>query len=332
MFSVDNLKCMIDLHLHLDGAISLESAKQLAKLQNIEISKSDEELLKVMRVSSDCKDLNEFLQKFAFPCSLIQTKIGIKNAFINLLNELKEQGLMYAEIRFAPQLSTDKGLTQDEVVATAIDGMKSVDIDSNLILCCMRGNDNHDKNVETINVAEKYLGDRVVAVDLAGAEAIYDTSDYKDIFELATKNGIPYIIHAGEAAGPESIKKAIEFGALRIGHGVRAIEDENVLKELADKKIPLEMCLTSNMNTAIFKNIIDWPLKNFMDIGINITINTDDPAIEGTTIKDEYNKLIKNFNIEKNEVKKFLLNAVNASFANAELKRKLIANIEKEIP
>lgn len=329
-FSVDNSKCMVDLHLHLDGAISIKSAKQLANMQNIQIPKTDEELLSIMQVSNDCKDLNEFLEKFAFPCSLMQTKEGICLATKNLLNELKEQGVMYAEIRLAPQLLTEKGLTQEEVVGSAIEGMQCDGIDSNLILCCMRGNNNYIQNVETINVAEKFLNKGVVAIDLAGAEAIFSTENFKNIFALATSKGIPFTIHAGEADGVNSIKKALEYGAVRIGHGVRAIEDEEFLNILAMKQIPLELCLTSNINTAIFKNINDWPLKKLMDSGIYITINTDDPAIEGTSIKKEYNKIIENFGIGKLDVKQFLINSVNASFATKELKRKLINKINQE--
>lgn len=318
---------MIDLHCHLDGAISIGSARQLAKMQGIEIPESNEELLKIMRVSEDCSSLNEFLEKFDFPCSLLQTENGVREAFANLLRELKEQGLIYAEIRFAPQLSTDKGLTQDEVVAAAIEGMKTVELDSGLILCCMRGNDTHDRNIETVNVAEKYLGKGVVAVDLAGAEALFPTEDYVDVFALAREKNIPVTIHAGEAEGPESVRKALELGAARIGHGVRSLEDEELVRMLSERQIPLELCPTSNVNTAIVRCIADWPLPELMDAGLYVTINTDDPSIEGISLKEEYNKLILNFGLNAGQVKKLLINSANAAFASDGVKKKLIDRI-----
>lgn len=110
--------------------------------------------------------------------------------------------------------------------------------------------------------------------------------------------------------GPQSVKKVLEFGATRIGHGVRSVEDENLLKELADKQIPLELCPTSNINTGVYKSFSEWPLKKLMDSGAMITINTDDPSIEGTSIKKEYQKLIDTFGIEKEQVKMFLENSV----------------------
>ena len=332
MKNENDLSCMIDLHCHLDGAISLRSARELAAMQGIKLPESDDELLRIMRVSEDCSSLNEFLEKFAFPCSLLQTGESVRAAVRNLLSELKEQGLIYAEIRFAPQLSTGKGLTQDEVVAAAIEGMKDVDLDAGLILCCMRGNDTHDKNVETVRVAEKYLGKGVCAIDLAGAEALFPTEDYVDIFTLAREKNIPVTIHAGEAEGPESVRKALELGAKRIGHGVRSLEDEELLRELSEKRIPLELCPTSNVNTAIVRCIADWPLPELLRAGLCVTINTDDPSIEGTTLWEEYHKLIETFGLSRGQIREFLLNAASASFAGEDIKKKLIEKITASFP
>ena len=332
MFSVDKLNCMVDIHLHLDGAISPESAKQLAELQGIAIPESEKELLSLLRVMEKCGNLREFLERFTFPCLLLQTASGIRMAVKNLLNELKAQGVLYAEVRFSPQKCTDRGLTQEEAVLAAIDGMREAGTDANLILCCMRGDGNHAENVETIRLAEKYLGRGVAAADLAGSEAQYPNADYADIFAMAARKGIPYTLHAGEAAGPESIWKAIEMGAQRIGHGIRAVEDAALLRELEKRQIPLELCPTSNLDTAVFSDIREWPLRQLMEAGVKITVNTDDPAIEGTTIKEEYRKLIDAFGIGKEEVKTFLKNAVSASFADDALKQKLLEKIEAELP
>ena len=329
---MDKLNCMVDLHLHLDGAISVESAKDLAALQGIAIPESEKELVKMLRVSEDCRNLNEFLEKFDFPCSLLQTHEGVRMATSNLLNELKAQGVMYAELRFAPQLCTNQGMTQDEVVQAAIEGLNDVDgIIAQLILCCMRGEGNDEANFENIDVAARYLGKGVCAADLAGAEALFTTDKYADLFAYAREKGVPFTLHAGEADGPESVREAIGYGASRIGHGVRSIEDPELVKLLAEKKIPLEICPNSNVCTVTYPNIEAVPVRQLMEAGVIITINTDDPSVVGTDINKELNDSIKAFNLTKDEVKQLLINSVNSAFADEVTKVKLLEKIDKEL-
>lgn len=322
---LNKLNCFADLHLHLDGAISVRSARMLAQRQGIALPETDAELTEMLRVPEDCTDLNRFLECFAFPCSLLQTAEGIRLATENLLAELKEQGVMYAEIRFAPQKSTDRGLTQEEAVLAALKGLHG--IPAKLILCCMRGDGNRAENEETIRLAAKYLGKGVAAADLAGAEALFPTKDFEDVFALARRLGVPFTIHAGEADGAESVRTALSFGAVRIGHGVRAAEDPALVRELAERQIPIELCLTSNLNTAALRNIREWPLRQFLNAGVFVTINTDDPSIEGTSIREEYAKVIRAFGLNCGEIRTLLENAVRASFAEETLKTELFGRI-----
>ena len=317
---------LVELHIHLDGSLSIENIKKIAILQNIDIPGDAEIVNKMM--AKDCHDLNEFLTKFDFPLSLLQTKEGITNAVKNLEEELIQQGIIYAEIRFAPQLHVRKGLTVEEVVNAAIEGLKLSSLKSNLILCCMRGN-NHEENIETVKLAKKYLGKGVCAIDLAGAEGLYPTSDYEDIFELANELCIPFTIHAGEADGPSSVYEAVRFGAKRIGHGVRSIEDSNLVQLIKDKGITLEICPTSNIYTGIYDKISDIPIKEFIDNGVKITINTDDPVICNTTLKNELTLVKDVFNLTDKEMIKLQLNAINASFASKEVKEEIIERIMK---
>ena len=330
-FYIDELTCLIDLHLHADGALSPENVRELAALQNIEIPESEEELLDLLRVSDDCKDLNEFLEKFAFPCSLLKTYDGAKTAFSNLARELKDQGVMYAELRIAPQKCTSEGFDQEAVVQACIEGMNSIEgIKCQLILCCMRGADKK-LNIESIDVAKKYLGKGVCAADLAGAEGLFPTEDYADIFEYANKIGVPFVIHAGEAAGPDSVRCAINFGAKRIGHGIRSIEDMELVKMLAEKQIPLEYCPTSNVKTGLFNSIGEEPFEQLKNAGVYLTINTDDPSVEGTTIKEEYKSMVKYFSLTKQDIKQLLINAVNASFADDATKTEMLNKVKMEL-
>lgn len=327
---IDNMNNLVELHLHLDGSLSIDNCKKLAKIQNIDIPNDDNEIINKMMVSPDCHDLNEFLSKFDFAVSLLQTTKGITNAIINLQNELLEQGLIYAEIRFAPQLHTSKGLTQDEVVNAAIEGLKNSKLKSNLILCCMRGNNNHNENIETVKVAKKYLGKGVCAIDLAGAEGLFPTKDFEDIFNLAKELDVPFTIHAGEADGPSSVYDAIRFGAKRIGHGVRSSEDDNLVKLLKEKNITLEICPTSNICTCIYEKIKDIPIKYFINNGINVTISTDDSTVCNTTLKKELKLIANAFDLSYEDIIKLQLNAINASFANEDEKKELIEIISKQ--
>lgn len=317
----------IDLHLHLDGSLSLDNVKQLAAMQKITIPSDDHAVLEMIQVGSDCKDLNEYLDKFDFPCSLLQTQSAISSAVCRLAEELKAQGLIYAEIRFAPQKHTELGLSQDQVVEAAINGLRGSDFRAGLILCCMRGNDNHAENMETVRVAKEYLGKGVCAVDLAGAEALYPTSDFEDLFVLASELGVPYTIHAGEAAGPASIEKALDFGARRLGHGVRAVEDDRLEKRLAEEGVVLELCPTSNLNTCIFRCMEEYPLPALLEAGLRVTINTDNMTVSGVTLQSEFQKVIDTFNLSEVQLKKLVYNASDASFADAQTK----ATIRKEL-
>ena len=318
---------LVDLHLHLDGSISLESAKRLAKMQGMELC-SDSELLQRLCVSEECRDLCEYLEKFDFPLSLLQTPEAIEEAVYTLCEELLDQGLVYAEIRFAPQLHRQRGLSQEEVVEAAVAGMKKSKMLATLILCCMRGEGLYEENIATVNCAKKLLGQGVGAIDLAGAESLYPNEKFFDIFEYAKENGIPFTIHAGEADGPLSVRSAIAMGASRIGHGVRAYEDENLLFELAKKRIALELCPTSNLNTKVFESLDEYPIEKFISADVPITINTDNMSVSNTTLADEFEKLASVYDFSDEELRNIVKTAIQVSFADDKTKSKAIELIK----
>lgn len=317
---------MIDLHCHLDGSITVDIAKELAAIQNIELpAKSDEALLKKLSIPENCESLNDFLTCFGLPLRLLQTKEGITQAFYLVQEMFRKQGLIYLELRFAPQLHCVNGLSQEEVILAALEGLKKSSLHTNLILCLMRSDHNQEENLETIELAKKYLvkDEGVVAIDLAGAEALFKTKDFESPFALARKYNIPFTIHAGEADGPESVKAALDFGALRIGHGVRIAEDNELVDYVAAQNIPLEMCPNSNRQTKAVDNMSNYPLRNFLEKGIKVTINTDDPAICRTNIKNEFDYIKKMYGITEAEKKVLLLNAVDSAFCSDEYKEKM---------
>ena len=318
---------IVDLHLHLDGSLSAKAILKVAKLEGIILPADNaQDLNKFLMVPENCQSLNEYLERFALPNLVLQSKQGLEICTLDLLERLAADGLKYVEIRMAPQLSTNKGLSQEEVVKTLIETCKKGEkyhIFSNLILCMMRGNDTKEKNIETINVAKKFLGKGVVAMDLAGAEGLFPNEMFNEEFKLISELNIPLTIHAGEAAGADSVKSALKFGASRIGHGIHSIEDESVLKELKEKGICLEVCPKSNLDTKTISKYDDLPLGQFFNKGIKVSINTDDMTVSNTTLKQEYETLVK-MGFNEKDLRWFAENSINASFADAKTKEFLL--------
>ena len=325
---------MIDLHLHFDGSLLPRTVLELAQEQGILLpAKEPDELKLFLTAPEDCESLNEYLEKFDLPLKVLQTREAVRKAMYILVSSLKEQGMLYAEIRFAPQLHTKKGLTQERVVQAALLGMQEALAGSffrcKLILCCMRGADNREENLLTVRTAAAFLGRGVAALDLAGAEALYPTEEFAEVFSLARELGVPFTIHAGEADGPESIEAALSFGASRIGHGVRTSEKPELLERLREQRIPLEMCPSSNVQTKAVPSLSQHPVLEFLRQGLCVTVNTDNMTVSDTTIEKELGLLSRELGMTAEEQKKLLLNAADAAFLTSEERWRLKDVIEK---
>lgn len=323
----------IDLHLHLDGAITPEIARRLADLQGISLPEK-EELAARLSLPEDCRSLDDFLKCFSLPLSLLQTREGICEAVYLVQEELRRRRVIYGELRFAPQLHLERGLNQRQVIEAALEGLERSELPCNLILCCMRGADNQMENEETVELAGDFLVEHggVVAVDLAGAEAPFPTEGYGGLFARAREKGIPFTIHAGEAAGADSVRCAIGMGASRIGHGVRSFEDRSVLKLLRETGIPLEMCPISNLQTCALRENQPYPLRDYLKMGIIVTLNTDDPAILRNSLDDEFLYIREHCGITCEEERQLLLNSAEAAFTDRKtkdlLKKRLLGSCE----
>ena len=278
---------MIDLHLHLDGALSLATVRKLSALSNISLPQSDETLLAKLTVPTPCTSLLDYLTCFDLPVSLMQQAAALTLAAENVCKRLSAEGLSYAELRFAPALHTRQGLTVEQVVGAVLLGVQASRFPCGLILCAMRGAST-EANEATLAAARTFLGQGVVALDLAGAESLYPTADYAPLFAKARTYNIPFTIHAGEADGPHSIRAALAMGASRIGHGVRAIEDPALISKLAQTGVTLECCLTSNAQTGAVASLADHPLRMLLAAGVRVTLNTDNPTVSATTLAKEF--------------------------------------------
>ena len=322
---------MIDLHLHLDGSLSPEVVTELARLQNFPLP---QDLESALTVPTNCQSLNDYLRCFELPVTLLQSGEALTLAVQDLVSRLKAQGLLYAELRFAPSQHTRKGLTQAQAVEAAIAGLPkrtegSWDFSAQLILCCMRGGD-PDANRETVETAARYLGRGVCALDLAGAEALYPTEDSRELFQLARTLGVPFTLHAGEAAGPESVHQALEMGAQRIGHGVRAGEDPKLVELLVQHRIPLELCPTSNLQTRAVPDLEHFPLREYLKRGIAATVNTDNMTVSHTTLEQEF-QLLASQGLTQQEHWTLLRSSVQGAFLPLEEKQSLSRELERRL-
>lgn len=318
------------LHLHLDGSLRPETVKEWLKEDGEDVSL--EEVKQQLMVNKDCKNLNEYLEKFDLPSKVLQKEERIEQATYELYEDLSKQNVIYAEVRFAPSKHLEQGLSYEQVVEAAIRGMekakKEYNIDGNLILCCMRGDNNKEENIQTVVTAKKYLNKGVCAVDLAGAEALFKTEEYADVFKFARENNVPFTIHAGEADGPESIKAALDMGAKRIGHGIRCIEDKNLMQRLRMEEITLEVCPTSNIQTQAVEG--EHPLETLYRNRLATTISTDNNSVSNTDIEQEYLMILDNSELQYVDLVQMNINAARAIFDSPQKKAKLVQEILKQ--
>ena len=314
----------IDLHNHLDGSLPVETVLELARMSGVALPADTVDGIRAyLTVEPDCTSLNEYLEKFAIPVSVLQTEECLEKAVYNTMKDLDARGVCYAELRFAPGQHLQRGLTQEQVTAAAVRGLNKalaeLSIRGQLILCCMRGADDV-VNRETIDVTGRFLGKGVCCADLAGAEALFPTADYKQLFAYAAECAVPYVIHAGEADGPDSMWAAIEMGAKRIGHGIAAMQDEKLMAYLKEHQIPLEVCVTSNVQTKGAASYEEHPILRMLDYGINVTMNTDNMTVSGTDLDNEANLIASRLGMTAQQEKAMLENSICAAFLSDEEK------------
>lgn len=312
-----------DLHCHLDGSLRPETILDIVRKENIPIpTREISDFEKEIKVIGKCPSLKEYLNKFNLPIQVMQKEEHIYRATLELLEDASKQNIKYIEIRFAPFNHLKNGLTLDQVinsVITAIDyGRYHLNIMSNLILCILR-QEPVEKGIELVKTAQKYIGKGVVAMDLAGNESDFPPEIHEKAFKLAKEYGLHCTIHAGETGSPENIIKSINIlGAERIGHGTYAYKDKKVMNYLKENAIPLEVCITSNINTSAVKSYLEHPVKKYLDEDLIITINTDNTTVSNTNLIKEFSYLIKYQNFNFDDIKKVIRNGITSSFASKE--------------
>jgi adenosine deaminase len=279
-------------------------------------------------IGSTCSCLKDYIKCADRAVEIMQTKKQLELVTSDLFKQLKKDNVIYAEIRFAPLLHLKGGLSSTEVVKiisqiTKNESIKT-GIEAGLILCTLR-HYSAEQSMETVNLVNDFKGSNVIGFDLAADEAGYPIKNHIKAFKFANDNKIHCTAHAGEALGPESIIETLDLlKPKRIGHGVRSFEDPNLIERLKKENIHLELCLTSNMVTKVYKDFFNHPIDELYKKNLSISINSDGRTISNTNLCKEYSLISKHFMWDDNDFLNCNINAINASFASEKLKSKLL--------
>jgi adenosine deaminase len=321
-----------DLHCHLDGSLRLATILDLAERQRVKLpADTIEGLAKAIHKGEVCKDLVEYLRAFDITCSVMQTEEALERTAYELAQDAASENVWHLEVRYAPVLHTRRGLSLARINDAVLHGLRRAHRDFNIstgvILCGIRNMDPRD-SYRLAELAVAYKGRGVVAFDLAGGERGNPAKDHAKAFELIRENNMNVTVHAGEAYGPPSIKQALhDCGANRIGHGTRLAEDGDLLAYVTDHRIPLEVCLLSNVQTSVIDDLSRHPLRLYFDLGVRVSLNTDNRLITDTTLTDELWRAHVDLGFTLEELKIVLVQGFKSAFLPYREKRTLLRRV-----
>jgi adenosine deaminase len=328
----------VDLHRHLEGSLRLSTLAEIALEHGVDLPSYDiEELRPYVQVTTDeSPDFHAFLEKFNFLARFYSKLDCIDRISYEAVADAAQDNVKYLELRFNPAtLALSQGFRFEEVTERVISAVEKAEQDFDItvrLLTTIRRDYDHDTASRIVGIAIQYADRSIVGLDLAGDEVHYSAHPFAELFDKAKEAGLGVTVHAGEAAGAESVRTAIELlRADRIGHGVRASEDLAVMDLVRERGIALEMCPTSNIQTAAVKAITEHPLRAFHQIGLPVTINTDDPSVSNTTLTDEYMVAVRGIGVTVPEIKQMILTGVRAAFLSQSEKERLEAGFTEAL-
>lgn len=334
------------LHDHLDGGLRPQTVIELAKDQHYTKLPTNDpgELDQWFQRGAQRGSLPLFLEGFEHTCGVMQTEEALERVAYEMMEDMKNDGVVYVETRFAPVFHTNKGLSTSRVVKSVLKGLergkKDFGVQYGVIICAMRHME-PSISLEVAELAVEFRNHGVVGFDLAGEEGGYPPKKHVDAFHYIQRENFNITIHAGEAFGKESIWQAIQWcGAHRIGHGTRLIEDMKVkdgevlsmgtlAQYVLDKRIPIEICLTSNVHTGAVRSLEEHPFPIYYKYKFRLTLNTDDRLMSGITLTDEYYVAHTNYNLTLDDLEKLTINAMKSAFIPYKDRIKLIYEVLK---
>jgi adenosine deaminase len=314
----------IELHLHLDCSLSFEVVQKL--YPGISRDGYEENFI----APKNCASLEEYLKCAQAPIAIMQTKEQLEAVTMDLFQQLKADNVIYAEIRFAPLQHLEQGLSAEEIVRIVDEvtshGINETGVEGRIILCTLR-HFSEEESMETVMLAEQFKGSNVVGFDIAADETL-PISNHIKAFQYAREHDIPCTAHAGEACGADSVREVLGyFHPARIGHGVRSIEDPDLLNHLKEKNIHLEVCPTSNVQTGIYDSVAGHQIDDIYKNGNSLSVNTDGRAISNVSLNEEYQKLNSHFDWQIEQFMRVNEYAIEAAFCDEETKEKLCAKL-----
>ena len=329
------------LHEHLDGGLRPSTVLELAREAGYDgLPESDPEALGRWFFEGAARgSLPRYLEGFSHTIAVMQSAEALERVAFEALEDLAGEGVIYAELRFAPHFHTSEKLGLDAVIAAARRGCEAArdayGIQYGLIICALR-NQSQELSLKLAELASTWFGRGVVGFDLAGEEAGHPAKHHLDAFQLIKRRNGSITIHAGESFGPESIWQALQFcGAHRIGHGTRLIEDIVVYDDkvirvgplaryVLDHRIPIEVCLSSNVHTGAAKSLEEHPFPYFLREGYRVTLNTDNRLMSRTTLTEEHRLAVETFGLDIDDLERLALNAMKSAFCPFAERRDLI--------
>ncbi len=315
----------VELHLHLDCSLSYEVVSQIDPTITLE------EYRTKFVGPAKCMDLAELLACAPSSYPLMQTEEQLRMVTLDLFEQLQKDNVLYAEMRFAPLLHTERGLSPRQVVASVeaatAEGVRSTGIEARIILCTLRYY-SEAQSLETVRLVEDFRGTYVAGFDIAADKPGNVIDAHVPAFRYARDRGIPCTAHAGETRGPVIVWDTLQhFAPSRIGHGVRAIEDRELVERLRQQQIHLEVCPSCNVQTNIFDTYADHPIDQFYRAGIPVSVNTDGRTLVNVTLNEEYEKLHQTFGWDAKDFFRCNKNALQAAFLPEDVRDELLAQL-----
>jgi len=323
-----------ELHVHLDGCLRPATLLELSRARSLDLPVDTADELAAYMLVRHAHSLEEYLERYDITVAVMQTVEAMERIAYEFVVDVARENVRYVEVRYCPALSTP-ALSLVEAIEAPLAGLKRGEAETGtvarLIVCGLRTLD-PKISLEIARAGADYRGDGVVAFDLAGAERGHPAGAHREAFAYAAAHGLAITCHAGEAAGAESIRDAIETcGAERIGHGVRLRDDPALEALVRDRGIALEMCLTSNAHTRTVPDVATHPMRRYFDEGIPVTVNTDGRLMDGITLSDELALAHRALGFSRPEIDRLILNACAHAFLPAAEREALVSRVRAEL-
>ncbi|HTQ41872.1 MAG TPA: adenosine deaminase [Polyangiaceae bacterium] len=325
-----------ELHCHLDGSVRPRTVLELADQQKVRLpTRHLARLTRLMQAGKRTRNLADYLKIFDITLAVMQEKDALYRISYELVEDCAEERVRHLEVRYSPILHRKRRLKFEDIVDPVIAGLRDAgarhDISTGVIICGIRSMPPRT-SIALAELAVAYKGRGVLAFDLAGQERDYPAKAHREAFDIIHKNHVNSTVHAGEAFGPSSIAQALHYcGAHRIGHGTRLLEDDGLLRYVRDHRIPLEMCLSSNVQTRVARTASAHPFGQYFRQGLRVTLNTDNRLMSATTSSHELALAARAFRLSPYEVKRIIINGFKSAFMPYPQKARMLREVNLEI-